>query len=166
MSNVVFVEVPASGHVNPTLPLVRELARRGENVIYCYSEEFQPQVERAGATFRAYPAGVLTSADIARATQTGDLTRVPGLILRATEQLVPVLLEELPGSNRTRLWPIRMRSGGHIAPRMLNLPTAALMTTFMLSRAQYKRLSPREWISLRDWRPEPGTIMHATTVRL
>ena len=53
MSPIVFVEMPAYGHVNPTLPLVRELAWRGEHVVYYAAEEFQAQVERAGATFRA-----------------------------------------------------------------------------------------------------------------
>jgi UDP:flavonoid glycosyltransferase YjiC (YdhE family) len=57
VSPIVFVEMPAYGHVNPTLPLVRELAQRGEHVVYFNAEEFQAQVERAGATFHAYPAG-------------------------------------------------------------------------------------------------------------
>jgi UDP:flavonoid glycosyltransferase YjiC (YdhE family) len=72
VSPIVFVEMPAYGHVNPTLPLVRELARRGEHVVYYDADEFQAQVERAGATFRAYPAGALTATDIARATRTGN----------------------------------------------------------------------------------------------
>jgi MGT family glycosyltransferase len=148
MSKIVFVEMPASGHVNPTLPLVRELARRDETVVYYDSEEFRPQVERAGATFRAYPGGVLTSADIAQATQTGDLTRVPGAILRATEQLVPFLLEELPGEQPDAIVLDSNALWGHIVARMLNLPTVSLMTTFLLARAQYKRLSPREWIHM------------------
>ena len=96
MSNIVFVEMPAYGHVNPSLPVVHELAWRGEHVVYYDAEEFQPQVERAGATFRAYPAGALTSADIAHATQSGDLTRVPVVLLRATESLLPFLLDDLP----------------------------------------------------------------------
>jgi UDP:flavonoid glycosyltransferase YjiC (YdhE family) len=74
VSPIVFVEMPAYGHVNPTLPLVRELARRGEHVVYYDAAEFQAQVERAGATFRAYPPGVLTSRDIALIRSTGGLT--------------------------------------------------------------------------------------------
>ena len=96
MSTVVFVEMPAFGHVNPSLPLARELVRRGDRVVYYNDVEFQPMVEAAGATFRAYPAGVITSHVIARATQTGDLLRVPRRILRATETLAPFLLERLP----------------------------------------------------------------------
>lgn len=68
MSKIVFVEMPAYGHVNPTLPVVQELVRRGEQVIYYVAEEFRPQIEQVGATFRPYPAGILTSSEIAAAT--------------------------------------------------------------------------------------------------
>jgi UDP:flavonoid glycosyltransferase YjiC (YdhE family) len=38
--------MPAFGHVNPPLPLARELVRRGERVIYFNDAEFQSVVER------------------------------------------------------------------------------------------------------------------------
>src|SRR4051812_44818321 len=41
MSTIVFIEMPASGHVNPTLPVVQELVRRGEHVTYYTTEEFR-----------------------------------------------------------------------------------------------------------------------------
>jgi MGT family glycosyltransferase len=145
---IVFVEMPAYGHVNPTLPVVHELVRRGADVIYYDAEEFQAQVERAGATFRAYPGGVLTSTDIARATQTGDLLRVPGLILGATESLVPFLLEELPRQQPAAVVLDSNALWGHITARMLHLPTVSLMTTFSPTAAQLRRLSPREWIHM------------------
>jgi UDP:flavonoid glycosyltransferase YjiC (YdhE family) len=96
MSKIVFIEMPASGHVNPTLPVVQELVRRGEHVTYYATEEFQSQIEQTGATFQPYPVRVLTSTDIATATQSNDLARVVGLILRSTDSLLPFLLEELP----------------------------------------------------------------------
>ena len=70
---------------------------------YYNAEEFQRQIEQAGATFHAYPAGTLTSNDISVATQSGDLTRVPGEVLRATELLAAFLLDELPASNQMSL---------------------------------------------------------------
>jgi UDP:flavonoid glycosyltransferase YjiC (YdhE family) len=96
VSTIVFVEMPAFGHVNPSLPLARELGRRGERVIYFNDAEFSQAVsEGSSVDFRPYPPAVVTSAMIARATQTGDLIRVPRVILRATETLVPFLLERM-----------------------------------------------------------------------
>src|SRR5438270_4843977 len=52
MSKVLFFNLPALGHTYPTLPLVAELVRRGEQVVYYSSPAFQHDVEQAGAIFR------------------------------------------------------------------------------------------------------------------
>ena len=54
MSDVLFLSVPSHGHVNPTIGLVAELARRGERVTYFSSAPFRERIEKAGARFRAY----------------------------------------------------------------------------------------------------------------
>jgi len=54
MSNVLFLGSPSHGHVNPTLGLVHELVRRGEQVTYFSSLPFKERIEAAGATFKAY----------------------------------------------------------------------------------------------------------------
>ena len=54
MSNVLLLAAPSHGHVNPTLGLVDELVRRGEQVTYFASEPFRERVEATGATFKAY----------------------------------------------------------------------------------------------------------------
>jgi len=52
MSKVLFFNIPAYGHTYPTLPLVAELVRRGEQVIYYSSPAFQRSIEQTGAIFR------------------------------------------------------------------------------------------------------------------
>lgn len=54
MAKVIFYGVPAHGHTNPTIPLVTELIKRGEIVIYYSSKEFQKTIESTGAIFKAY----------------------------------------------------------------------------------------------------------------
>ncbi len=58
MSKVVFLGFPGHGHINPTLPVVAELLRRGEQILYYASEDFQPSIERTGATFCDYGQGL------------------------------------------------------------------------------------------------------------
>lgn len=48
---IFFFSIPAHGHVNPTLPLVRELTTRGHRVVYYETEEFRKKIESAGAEF-------------------------------------------------------------------------------------------------------------------
>lgn len=52
---ILMVNVPYSGHVNPTLPLAKELVKRGHLVTYVNAEEFRDKIERTGAKFVAYP---------------------------------------------------------------------------------------------------------------
>ncbi|SDS99849.1 macrolide family glycosyltransferase [Microlunatus soli] len=50
-----FLSFPGHGHVNPTLPIVEELVRRGHRVSYAITEEFVAAVEGAGATALTIP---------------------------------------------------------------------------------------------------------------
>lgn len=54
MAKYVFLNMPAHGHVNPTLAVVQELVRRGQQVSYYLTEEFRTAVEATGATFQPY----------------------------------------------------------------------------------------------------------------
>ena len=47
--HIAMVSVPAHGHINPTLPLVDELTRRGHRVSYATGETMLETVEAAGA---------------------------------------------------------------------------------------------------------------------
>lgn len=55
MSTVVFFNLPgASGHINPTVGLVKELIARGEHVIYYAGEDSRLKFTSLGAEFRTY----------------------------------------------------------------------------------------------------------------
>ena len=51
MACIFFFSIPAHGHVNPTLPVVRSLLARGHRVIYYETEEFRERIEATGAEF-------------------------------------------------------------------------------------------------------------------
>jgi MGT family glycosyltransferase len=54
MAKYVFLNVPARGHVNPTLAVAQELVRRGQAVSYYLTEEFRDVVEATGTVFQPY----------------------------------------------------------------------------------------------------------------
>jgi MGT family glycosyltransferase len=56
MGPIVYFSLPAHGHINPTLPVIRELVRRGQPVVYYSTEQFRRAIQDTGATFRAYAA--------------------------------------------------------------------------------------------------------------
>ncbi len=51
MSKIVFFCIPAYGHINPTIEVVRGLTSRGHEVWYYSFEEFREKIEGAGAKF-------------------------------------------------------------------------------------------------------------------
>lgn len=53
MSRIVFINLPAYGHINPTLGLVDELVKNKEEVIYFSTDEFRNSIENAGGTFKS-----------------------------------------------------------------------------------------------------------------
>ena len=90
-NSLVFFNLPASGHVNPTLPLVAELSRRGARVLYYTGDQFRDQVERQGAEFRSY--GRNLTYDHSRLPS--NYLRVAGVLGRAAEDLLPFSIAEL-----------------------------------------------------------------------
>src|SRR5256712_12439822 len=91
---IVFLGVPAQGHTNPTLPVVAELVRRGDEVIYYSTASFREAIERSGATFRPY-AGFEAYDDRPMGE---NAFRLAATVLLASKIALPPLLEELrPG---------------------------------------------------------------------
>ncbi|MFF4603037.1 macrolide family glycosyltransferase [Streptomyces sp. NPDC001339] len=92
--HLLFVALAGHGHVNPTLPLVEELVRRGHRVDYATSAEHSEAVIGAGARWvelelpdtmaRTSPPREFSSADLA------DFMR---LMFDATRQVHPTLYE-------------------------------------------------------------------------
>jgi MGT family glycosyltransferase len=58
MAKYSFLNVPAWGHVNPTLPVVQELVRRGHEVSYYLTEDFRETIEATGAVFQPYESKI------------------------------------------------------------------------------------------------------------
>lgn len=56
MATYAICNIPAWGHVNPTLAVVQELVRRGHTVSYFLTEEFRETIQATGAIFEPYEA--------------------------------------------------------------------------------------------------------------
>lgn len=54
MAKILILNVPAHGHVNPTLALTKALVDEGHEVTYLVTEEFRSKIEATGAIFKTY----------------------------------------------------------------------------------------------------------------
>jgi MGT family glycosyltransferase len=60
-----FFSFPAQGHMNPILPVVRELVDRGEEVVFSVTPEHEAKVRATGASFRPYAVDATNLATVA-----------------------------------------------------------------------------------------------------
>ena len=93
MAKVVFFGVPAHGHVNPTLPVVAALARRGHQILYCNAPSFEQSITRSGGALVTYPDSSASEADFA--SRAVNLAGVSVHLLQETLRLLPFALDLL-----------------------------------------------------------------------
>lgn len=54
MAKALSFSLPLHGHVNPSLPLVQELVRRGEDLVYFGTDAVAAAIHATGVTYRPY----------------------------------------------------------------------------------------------------------------
>ena len=91
MAKPMLLGVPAYGHVNPTLPFVAELARRGHQILYCNAPSFDQVISRSGAALVAYPDASASEAEFAK--RAINLAGVSVYLLQETLRLLPFTLD-------------------------------------------------------------------------
>ncbi|MCO8277750.1 glycosyltransferase [Actinoplanes sp. TRM 88003] len=133
MSTIAFLNIAMHGRVNPTLPVVAELVRRGHTVTYHTSPAFAAKVEAAGATVHLYPGGDQPLPD-----PPTPLSLVRGLA-EATIRLLPPLLADLRRIRPDLIVHDSACPWGLVAARELGVPAVSSFTTFAFNR---QALSP------------------------
>ena len=160
MSRIVMIAMPAAGHVNPSVPLVRELVRRGNDVTFYVAEEFRTVAEQIGATFRAYPDGTISSNVIADANAQGGSAKVVQRLLEATRKLLPLLESELRKDPPDAIMFDSNALWGRMLATSLRRPAISLMTTILVNASVFRSLTARERLAV-VWETAtslPGTL--------
>ncbi len=126
MSKVAFINVPAHGHVNPTLGLVRELVQRGETVTYYTTDPFREAIEATGASFRTYSP--LVDDDLL--CPFTNLFRVSACVLEVSRAVLPHLLPELQADPPDYVIHDALCPFGKVIARVLDVPAIASFPIF------------------------------------
>ena len=129
MSKIIFFNLPGHGHVNPTLPVVAELIRQGQQVLYYNAEDFRAKIELTGAEFRPYPEPNPTPEKIADLVS--NLVNVTVFLFGESERLLPFLLAELEREQPDLVIYDSITLWGMQAAHLLNFPTMASISTFV-----------------------------------
>lgn len=134
MSKIVFFSIPAYGHTNPTIEVVRELVDRGNEVLYYSFNEFKDEIEGAGAKFICcdkYLPELLP----------GDEKKIgkdfPGLIemiVDTTISLDEKVCRELKDFNPDCIVSDSLSFWGKLFAQKLNIPYVCSTTTFAFNK--------------------------------
>ncbi|MBV9453770.1 MAG: hypothetical protein JOZ19_06570 [Rubrobacter sp.] len=150
--------VPAYGHVNPTLPVVGELIARGEQVIYYLTEEFETQVRHTGASFRhidgiqhrfKVPPGFALGL---RANDLNLQQRMATFFLSMMTdslRLIPRLIDRVRAEEADYIVYGSMCLWGRALAELLGLPAVALIPTYAMNEhSPLRRQMSSRWSSI------------------
>ena len=138
--------IPAHGHTNPTLGLVKTLTEAGHQVWYFSFEEFREKIENAGATFIGCDGYDFEMEDKANADRVGkDKVFATELLVSSTlaldEMTARVIGEIRPDvvvSDSVAFW-------GKLAAMKHGLPYVSSTTTFAFNRYSAKYMQESAW---------------------
>ncbi|WP_199613560.1 macrolide family glycosyltransferase [Paenibacillus alkalitolerans] len=137
MGKVLFINFPAEGHVNPTVGLVKELTRKGEEVTYYCVEKFRERLEGAGANVRTYEDFVENEI-MKKAASTGgpgpnsDLSMFMEIMLRKSHELYLTILSQVQNEKYDYVINDHMCLAGWMVAEKLGLPKITSCTSFAL----------------------------------
>lgn len=138
--------IPAHGHTNPTLGLVKTLTEAGHKVWYFSFEEFREKIEKAGATFIGCDGYDFEMEDKENADRVGkDKVFATELLVSSTlaldEMTTCVIGEIKPDvivSDSVAFW-------GKLAAMKHGLPYVSSTTTFAFNRYSAKYMQESVW---------------------
>ena len=138
--------IPAHGHTNPTLGLVKTLAEAGHQIWYFSFEEFREKIERAGATFISCDGYDFEMEDKGNADRVGkDKVYATELLVSSTlaldEMTTRVIGEIGPDvvvSDSVAFW-------GKLAAMKHDIPYVSSTTTFAFNRYSAKYMQESAW---------------------
>ena len=140
MSKIVFFCIPAHGHTNPTLGVVRELVSRGHEVWYYSYNSMREKIESAGATFISCDEydteQKLSAKDAARLGK--DMAFSTKILVDKTLALDDKVCKEMQELKPDCIVADSMALWGKAVALKLNIPFVCSTTTFAFNRHSAK----------------------------
>lgn len=140
MSKIVFFCIPAHGHTNPTLGVVRELISRGHQVFYYSYNMMRDKIESTGAVFISCDEydqeQRLDAKDGARIGK--DLTFSTQILVDTTLALDDAVCEHMKELNPDCIVADSMAVWGKAVALKLGIPFVSSTTTFAFNRYSAK----------------------------
>ena len=140
MKKIVFFGIPAHGHTNPTLAIVKELVLKGNRVLYYSYKDFREKIEEAGAEFVScddYDSEEkLRKEDSARIGS--DLAFSTKILVDTTLALNDKVLQDMEAFKPDCIVADSMALWGKMIALKLGVPFVSSITTFAFNKHSAK----------------------------
>lgn len=130
MAKALFLSLPLHGHTNPSLPLVRELVGRGEEIVYYSADAFATKIEQSDARYRPYQNEFL--ADMRHLPEQMD--QLSWLLMRTTAEVLSHELDTFRAERPDYLITDSVAPWGHWVAEVLGVPVVTSVSTFAFNR--------------------------------
>jgi MGT family glycosyltransferase len=133
MSKVLFLNIHGHGHVNPTLGLVEELVKRGEEITYYCYDEFKERIERTGATFKSFKTEVFFRGSSDHKNKNAGMKQMLNFInsiLQSSESFINDLLDDIEGIDFDYMIYSASFPYGKILSQILKIPSISSFAIF------------------------------------
>lgn len=130
MAKIAYVGLPAHGHTNPTLPVMKELVDRGHHVLYYNAESFRDKLAPTGVDFRPLPEPMPTEKELSDALH--ELIDASIILSRMSAPLARYLIDEFSREQPDLVIYDSAAMWGYIAARTHHIPNICFITTFVL----------------------------------
>jgi len=130
MAKALFFSFPLSGHIHPSLPLVRELVQRGDEIVYYATDAFAAKVEGAQARYRPYRNPFL--ANLQHLPE--QLHELSWLLLRTTAEVLDRELEAFRAERPDYVLTDSLAPWGQWVAALLGVPVVTSICTFAVNR--------------------------------
>jgi MGT family glycosyltransferase len=128
---IAFCNIFATGHVNPTLPLVRLLCSAGFKVMYFTGPNQRAAVEREGAIYHNYGSDSFT------ASSSNPSRSFPHQLLPAAAEIMPRLLAKFVDLDVEMVLYDSACPYGYCAAKALGLPSVCSVSSFAVRFEDY-----------------------------
>lgn len=137
MAKIALFNIPAYGHTNPTLEVVRELVNQGNEVRYYSFNEMRERIEMVGAQFiscDAYQLDLETKSDNIAEEAPKDIELAVELLVKSTLAMDASITKEMKEWEPDVIVADSMAVWGKLVALKLNIPFVSSTTTFAMNK--------------------------------
>lgn len=152
MGKMLFLSIPSYGHVNPTLGVVAELVKCGEEVVYYSSEEFRERIENTGAIFKSYNHEIIRKPKVINQNTNKNMKFMAIIMaLESCERTIEQILDDIKDTKFDYIGYGAMLPFGMLIAKILKLPSFSSFEVFATMKEIQTLAKSRQKITSNDF---------------